>query len=150
MKETRAEDWPLWLAYNTEVRRQSVTSSLDSSQFQRKLFDDLYIRYTGKKILLQLQSTATLGSSPTSPSSSSRFHPYQHTTDNGHTNRPRGDSFHSNGSNQKTSTSRCRCLFCGGLSHSPKTCTASTLVNGRPLWLPKPSLPDVPRMDRSG
>ena len=109
IKETRGEDWPLWLAYDTEVRRRSVTTSLDPSRFQQRLFDDLYIRYTGKKILLQLQSTATLGSSPTSPSSSSRFHPYQHTTDNGHINRPRDDSFRSN---QKTSTSRCRCLFC--------------------------------------
>jgi hypothetical protein len=26
LKETRAEDWPLWLAYNTEVRRRSVTT----------------------------------------------------------------------------------------------------------------------------
>ena len=149
VKETRGEDWPLWLAYDTEVRRRSVTTPLDPSKFQQRLFDDLYIRYTGKKILSQLQSTSTVGP-PTNNPSSSRFHPYQRTPDNGYANRPRGDSFRSNGSNQKTSTSRCRCLFCGGLSHSPKTCTANKLVNGRPLWLAKPSSPDIPRTDKNG
>ena len=145
VKETQGEDWPLWLAYDTKVRCCSVTTPLDLSKFQQRLFDNLYICYTGKKILLQLQSTSTFSSSSTNPSSSSHFHSYQCMPDNRHANHPCDDSFCSNGSNQKTSTSCCHCLFCGGLSHSPKTCMASTLVNRRLLWLPKPSSPDIYR-----
>ena len=84
VKETRGEDWPLWLAYDTEVRRRSVTTPLDPSKFQQRLFDDLYVCYTGKKILSQLQFTPTIGPPSNNPSSSSRFHPYQCTPDNGH------------------------------------------------------------------
>jgi len=43
VKETQGENWLLWLSYDTEVRCRSVTVGLDPSQFQKKLFDDLYI-----------------------------------------------------------------------------------------------------------
>src|SRR6267378_1566979 len=39
VKETRGEDWPLWLAYDTEVRRRSATVGLDPSHFQKRLFE---------------------------------------------------------------------------------------------------------------
>src|SRR6266446_664262 len=51
VKETRGEDWLLWLSYDTEVRRRSVTTGLDPSLFQKRLFDNLYVRYTEEKIL---------------------------------------------------------------------------------------------------
>ena len=108
VKETRGEDWPLWLAYDTEVRRRSVTTGLDPSKFQQRLFDDLYVRHTGKRILSQLQSASAIGTPPQNSPSSSRFHPYQRLPDNGYTNRSRGDSFCSTNSNSKTSTSRCQ------------------------------------------
>ena len=41
LKETRAEDWPLWLAYDTEFWHYSITTALNPSQFQKRLFDDL-------------------------------------------------------------------------------------------------------------
>ena len=141
IKETRGEDWLLWLAYDTEVRRRSVTSPLDPSQFQKKLFDDLYVRYTGQKILSQVQSSSG-PSATTHVASSSRYQPYQRTNDNGYSFRPSSSS--------KSTPSRCRCLLCGGLSHSPKTCIAATLVNGKPLLLPKSTTPDTPRTDRNG
>jgi hypothetical protein len=53
LKETCAKDWPLWLSYDTEVWRRSVTTPLDPSQFQKRLFDDLYVRYSSNRILVQ-------------------------------------------------------------------------------------------------
>ncbi|KIM38781.1 hypothetical protein M413DRAFT_12458 [Hebeloma cylindrosporum] len=144
VKEMRSEDWPLWLAYDTEVRRRSVTSPLDPSQFQKRLFDDLYVCYSSEKILAHVQSTIKAGPSA---QSSLCYHPYQRPSD--YSTAFRGDSFRSHSSNSKI-TSRCRCFFCGGLSHSPKSCIAITLVNGRPLLLPKPVTPDTPRVDRNG
>ena len=146
LKETRAEDWPLWIAYDTEVRRRSVTTALDPSQFQKRLFDDLYVRYSSTKILMQVQSSATPG--PSSHSSSpARHQPYQRPPDNGYTSRFRGDSFRTHSSSKATSR---RCFFCGGSSHNPKSCVAATLVNGKPLLLPKTATPDIPRTNRSG
>ena len=137
LKETHTEDWPLWLAYNTEVRCRSIITALDPSQFQKRLFDDLFVRYSSTKILMQVQSTANPDSSTHSPSSS-RHQPYQRAPDNGYTSRFRGDSFRSHSSSLKAASRRC--FFCGGLSHNPKTCIAATLVNGKPLLLPKPAL----------
>ena len=54
VKEMQGKDWPLWLAYDTEVRHRSVISSLDPSQFQKRLFDDLYVCHTRQKILSQV------------------------------------------------------------------------------------------------
>jgi hypothetical protein len=147
LKETRAEDWHLWLSYDTEVRRHSVTTPLDPSQFQKRLFDDLYVRYSSDRILAQVRS-ASGPSSSTPTTSSSRYQPYQRTSDINHS-RPRGDSFRPHTSSPKA-TSRCRCFFCGGLSHGPKNCLASTLVNGKPLLLARPATPDTPRTDRNG
>ena len=149
VKETRGEDWPLWLSYDTEVRHRSVTVGLDPSQFQRKLFDDLYIRYTEDKILARIQTLSNAITTPTS-SPSNRYQPYTRTTDNGHNNRSRVDSFRASGPSSKLTSSRGRCLFCGGLAHSPRTCIAHTLVNGKPLLLPKPTTADAPWADRNG
>ncbi len=150
VKETRGEDWPLWLAYDTEVRRRSVTTSLDPSLFQRRLFDDLYIRYTGERILARIQSLSSASAATPIPTTSNRYQPYTRTADSGQANRPRMDSFRPPGSNPKLANSRARCLFCGGLAHSPKTCIAHTLVNGKPLLLAKPAAADTPRVDRNG
>jgi hypothetical protein len=49
VNETQGEDWPLWLAYDMEVRHCSVTTPLNPSKFQQRLFDNLYICYTGKR-----------------------------------------------------------------------------------------------------
>lgn len=149
LKETRAEDWPLWLSYDTEVRRRSVTTPLDPSQFQKRLFDDLYIRYSSDRILTQVQSLAGPSSS-THTAPSSRYQPYQRPADNGYPSRPRNDSFRPQPSSPSKHTSRCRCFLCGGLSHGPKNCASPTLVNGRPLLLAKPATADAPRTDRNG
>ena len=129
VKETRGEDWPLWLAYDIEVRCRSVTTALDLAKFQQRLFDDLYVYHTRKRILSQLQSTSAISTPLQNFPSSSHFHPYQCLPDNRYTNHSCGDSFHSTNSNSKTSTSCCCCLLCGGLLHSPKTCLASMLIN---------------------
>jgi hypothetical protein len=148
IKETRAEDWPLWLSYDTEVRRRSVNTPLDPSQFHKRLFDDLYIRYSSDRILTQVQSAAGPSSS-SHAAASSRYQPYQRTSDSNSSSRPRGDSFRPHNPGSKAA-SRCRCFFCGGLSHGPKNCLACTLVNGKPLLLAQPATPDTPRADRNG
>ena len=105
LKETCAEDWPLWLAYDTEVRRRSITTALNPSQFQKRLFDNLYIHYSSTKILMQVQATTNSGPSSHSPSSS-RHQPYQHAPNNGYTSRFHSDSFCAHSSNSLKVASR--------------------------------------------
>ena len=76
LKETHTKDWPLWLAYDTEVWCHSVTTALDPSHFQKRLFNDLFVHYSSTKILIQVQSTANQGSS-THSLSPSHHQPYQ-------------------------------------------------------------------------
>src|SRR6266567_4779966 len=116
VKETRGEDWPLWLAYDTEVRRRSVTVGLDPSHFQKRLFDDLYVRYTGEKILARIQTLSNASTSPSTPSASNRYQPYARTADSRHLSRHQVESFRTSSSNTRPINSRSRCLFCGGLA----------------------------------
>ncbi|KIM36885.1 hypothetical protein M413DRAFT_31283 [Hebeloma cylindrosporum] len=90
VKETRSEDWALWLAYDIKIRRRSVINPLDPSLFHRRLFDDLYVRYTTERILAQVQAASD--PSPLKPSPS-RFQPYQRAADSTYTALTRGDSF---------------------------------------------------------
>ena len=67
VKETHGEDWPLWLSYDTEVQCQSVTVGHDPSLFHKKLFDDLYVRYTRQRITAQIQNQTNPSATTSAP-----------------------------------------------------------------------------------
>jgi hypothetical protein len=47
--ENRAELWPLYLAYDIEIRKRSTQTSIDPSVFSIGIWNDLETRYTAKK-----------------------------------------------------------------------------------------------------
>ena len=54
--ENRAELWPLYLAYDAEIRKKAIYSSIDPSIFSIGVWNDLEVRYTAKKVLSLVQS----------------------------------------------------------------------------------------------
>jgi hypothetical protein len=54
--ENRAELWPLYLAYDVEIRRRSTQQGIDPSKFLIGIWNDLEVRYTAKKVLSLVQS----------------------------------------------------------------------------------------------
>ena len=84
--ENRAESWPLFLAYDAEVRRRSTQIGIDPSQFSIGIWNDLEARYTAKKVLSMVQAdlkyipdrtpgqhSANFSHPPWNPSHSSSF-----------------------------------------------------------------------------
>ena len=47
--ENRAELWPLYLAYDAEIRRRTTRFPIDPSKFSIGIWNDLEVRYTTKK-----------------------------------------------------------------------------------------------------
>ena len=54
--DNRAELWPLFLAYDVELRKRSTQSGLDPSQFSIGIWNDLEVRFTAKKVLALVQA----------------------------------------------------------------------------------------------
>jgi len=54
--DNRAEMWPLYLAYDVEIRRRAIVSSIDPSVFSIGIWNDLEVRYNAKMVLAQVQS----------------------------------------------------------------------------------------------
>ena len=68
--ENHAELWPLYLAYNNEVRRRTTQFPINPLQFSIGIWNDLEARYTAKKVLVIIQSDMK-----TSTNHSSSFQP---------------------------------------------------------------------------
>ncbi len=49
------EKWPLWLAYDIEVRRQAICNGLDLSKFQSAIYDTCRITYEERNLLSSVQ-----------------------------------------------------------------------------------------------
>lgn len=139
--ENRAEMWPLYLAYDAEIRKRSTMSSIDPAQFSIGIWNDLEARYTAKKVLSLVQSDLRqfsdrppgnqTSNTPRNPSSSSSFRNLRH---------PLPDN-----------PRRGRCIFCGDRSkeHSSHACTAACYANGSPCHLSKQGATG-PRTSKSG
>ena len=145
--ENRAESWPLFLAYDAEIRKRATQTGIDPSQFSIGIWNDLEARYTAKKVLSMVQAdlkhntdrvsghnSANPSYPSRNPSQSSSFRTYpgmQH---------PLPD-------NPKSG----RCIFCGDRSkeHTSRTCTANCYSNGSPCHLYKQE-PNGPRISKSG
>ena len=149
----RAELWPLYLAYDAEIRRRATQLPIDPSIFSVGIWNDLEARYTAKKVFSLVQSdlrqytshitTSTPYSSPiprepaAAPRLPSRgnysFRIHQHNT-----HYP---------DNPKTG----RCIFCGDRSkiHMSRNCPASCNINGTPCHLLRQE-PSGTRTHKSG
>jgi hypothetical protein len=124
-KENRAELWPLYLTYDVEIRKRSVQTGIDPSQFSIAIWNDLEARYTAKKVLSIVRSdlkhqtnrTSSDKHKPRNPGNKSSFR----------------DHRQSSSESQKTG----RCLFCGDRTkdHLSRNCTATCFSNGVPCHL---------------
>ena len=121
----RAELWPLYLAYDTKIRRRAMQLSIDPSHFSIGIWNDLESRYTAKKILSLVQ--ADMKSHPNTRPSPTPW------------NTNKNNSFHSQRSQfqQADSAKPYRCIFCGdrSKSHTSRNCLASTNTSGSPCHL---------------
>ena len=134
----RAELWPLYLAYDAEIRKRSVQLSIDPSRFSIGISNDLESRYTAKKILSIVQADMKTHLN-TRPSSTTR------NTGNNH-------SFRTQRHHQHFDSSKpCRCIFCGDRtrSHASRYCVATTNTSGSPCHLLKQG-PSGSRLAKSG
>jgi hypothetical protein len=125
-KENRAELWPLYLAYDVEIRKRSIIEPIDPSQFSIGVWNDLETRYTAKKVLAIVQA----GLKNSNQGTTTRNTPDK--------NKPRNSSFRKNQSSSASDSSKTgRCMFCGdrARTHLSRNCTACNNVDGTPCHL---------------
>ncbi|PPQ94251.1 hypothetical protein CVT25_004971 [Psilocybe cyanescens] len=48
--ESRSEHWPLWIAYDTEVRRRAVYTNIDPKEYHIGLWNELEVRYNQSRV----------------------------------------------------------------------------------------------------
>jgi hypothetical protein len=139
-KENRAELWPVYLAYDVEIRKRSVHQPIDPSQFAIGIWNDLEYRYTAKKVysLVQLDLKNQMNRL-----SSDKHKPRNST---------RNSSFrdHQNPPSEVPKTGKC--IFCGvriTKDHLPRNCTATCNITGAPCHLHRIE-PSGIRQNKSG
>jgi hypothetical protein len=120
-KENRAELWPVYLAYDAEIRRRSVQQPIDPSQFSIGVWNDLEARNTTKKVYTLVQADIK--------QQLSRLTLEKHKPRNPNHNQPFRDH-----RNPSESSKTGRCIFCGdrSKSHLSRNCSASSNINGTP------------------
>ena len=160
-RENWAELWPLYLAYDAEIRKRSVQLPIDPSEFSIGIWNDLETRYTAKKVYSLVQSDLRLN-----PGHQNSSQPYTPNTRNHQHHNPPNREFPSTSRNPNRNSSfrgqphrfpqsdnqKCgRCIFCGDTSrsHSSRFCSATTLTNGSPCHLLKHG-PSNARQCKSG
>ena len=141
--ENRAELWPLYLAYDAEIRKRTTRFGIDPSKFSIGIWNDLETRYTAKKVLSIVHAdlrnhTDHSVHSHAVPSSSTPRNPSQ------------GSSFRNN-QVSLDSPKTGRCIFCGcrAKSHLSRNCTAACYANGSPCLLARQE-PFGTRVSQSG
>ncbi|PPR03808.1 hypothetical protein CVT24_008132 [Panaeolus cyanescens] len=134
--ETRSECWTLWKSYDITIRRRStIDKRFDPGEFHENIWKELSRRQDQQFIQTTIKSSLP-GTS--SNGKNQRHNPYSRSDepDQGSANRNR-DSFRQN---QKGKLNQnYRCLICGSATHPPTNCFAATLINGKPLFLSKPT-----------
>ena len=122
--ENRAELWPLYLAYDTEICRRTTRFLIDPSKFSIGIWNDLELRYTTKKVLSLVQADLKQQASHSAPD---RQKPQNHSSNY---------SFRDQHSHAD-STRIGRCIFCGDRTktHMSRNCTAACYANGVPCHL---------------
>ena len=139
-RENRAELWPVYLAYDVEIRRRTVQFPIDPSVFSIGIWNDLEARYTAKKVLSMVQTDLGLQAARSS----------SHSDYSRSRNSNQGPSFRNNNPPPHGSKTG-RCIFCGDRtkSHLSRNCACTTNTSGAPCFLYKVN-PSEPRQSRSG
>lgn len=140
--ENRSEMWPLYLAYDAEIRKRSIQLPIDPSIFSIGIWNDLEVRYTAKKVLAMVHSDLKhLPGRTSSNSAESSNHP--NTSTHNSSFRPRQSS----SDNSKTG----RCIFCGNRSrdHLSRNCLSTCNTSGVPCHLHRVE-PSGTRQSKSG
>jgi hypothetical protein len=135
-KENRAELWPVYLAYDTEIRKRAVQTAIDPSQFSIAIWNDLEYRYTAKKVLAIVRSDLKQQSGRAASDK----------------NKPRNKgSFRDARQPSSESAKAGRCIFCGDRTkdHISRNCTATSCVNGVPCHMHRVE-PSGTRQSKSG
>jgi hypothetical protein len=122
--ESRAESWPLYLAYDVEIRRRSTQQGIDPSVFSIGIWNDLEVRYNAKKVYSLVQSD--LKTRAPSGKQKSR------------NSNQEGSSFRDHQTALNSSKTG-RCIFCGNRSklHLSRNCIAACNTSGVPCFLCK-------------
>jgi hypothetical protein len=125
-KENRAELWPLYLAYDVEIRKRAIIEPIDPSQFSIGIWNDLETRYTAKKVLAIVQAGLKNQTTRNIPDNKNRQRNPSH-----------NPSFRKNHPSSSDPSKTGRCMFCGDRtkSHLSRNCTAGTNVDGTPCHL---------------
>ena len=136
--ENRAEMWPIFLAYDVEIRKRAIQSPVDPSVFSIGVWNDLEARYTAKKVLSIVRSDLKQQSSRPSNHSNSR-------------NQNQGSSFRNQQQSSSDNPKTGRCFFCGDRTkqHLSRNCTAVCNTSGAPCHLYR-SEPSGTRQSKSG
>ena len=148
-RENRAELWPLYLAYDAEIRKRTTQLPIDPSVFSLGIWNDLEARYTANKVYSLVKSDLRQHPNYHNSSQHSNLNPrYQNNipANREHTYPP-NSRFHNRNSSfrghsrfpQSDIQKLGRCIFCGDTSrsHASRNCFATTLVNGSPCYLLK-------------
>ena len=143
--ENRAELWPLYLAYDAEIRKRTTQLPIDPSAFSIGIWNDLENRFSHKKVLSAVQNDIrqiterfSSNNSPNPPSYTPR-------------NQFQPPSFRNQQVTLSDNPRMGRCIFCGdhSRSHPSNACIASCYSNGVPCHLTKQE-PNGTRVNRSG
>jgi hypothetical protein len=131
--ENRAELWPIYLAYDAEIRKRATHYSIDPSVFSIGIWNDLESRNISKKVLAMVQSD--LKQHPDRYPTSHQANPPSYTSRNPSQNFSFRNQHQSSSDNSKTG----RCIFCGDYSktHMSRNCGVSCYANGSPCHLSK-------------
>ena len=141
--ENRSEMWPLYVSYDTEIRKRATRFAIDPSKFAIGIWNDLETRYMAKKVAslvhadLKQQADRIHSQSNNPPAYSSR-------------NVSQAFSFRGQTSSSDSSRTG-RCIFCGSRSrdHPGKECVASCYADGSPCHLLRQE-PSGTRVSKSG
>ena len=131
--DNRAELWPVYLAYDIEIRKRATQSPIDPSEFSIAIWNDLEARYTAKKVFSMVQSDLKR------LSSSSHNHTPQIITHSTVQNTTHNPSFWNHIQTSLEDSKTGCCIFCGDRtkSHLSRNCPATSYANGSPCFLQK-------------
>jgi hypothetical protein len=148
--ENRAELWPLYLAYDAEIRRRATQLPIDPSVFSIGIWNDLEARYTAKKVLSMVH--AEFKQYPGRSPSFQQDNPLNSHTHQQNSRYPsQASSFRNHQFSSSDASKTGRCIFCGDRSknHLSRNCTAACNTNGTPCHLHRVE-PSGTRQSKSG
>ncbi|KAJ7612921.1 hypothetical protein DFH06DRAFT_1370891, partial [Mycena polygramma] len=118
-RPNRAQNWPLCLEYDSQVRRRAVDVAIDPSVFHEELWDELEAEHIGKRAFAVARSEFQ-----------------RHGKNNGE--RDQGPSNEQNSANSfRQNGGKARCFVCGATdgTHQSRNCSADRLISGKPTIL---------------